>query len=392
MKLKFFEPFGPKKPVEIGIDLSSEEELEKLISGLGGEVAVEVKKDGFNAAIHKKADEVKVYTSGKNEFDLGSFPELRHDLALLDDGIYIGEIHGKERGDNYTNKDAFEAMQKRGKGTKIKGLEEKYPLTLSLYDVYNYDGEELLDCTQQERREILEKIAKKKDFENMQLVERFVVSDASGLKKLYGKFVANGKEEGFVIKSPKSKVSIKEKNGEIELKRTEDWVKLKRFSTFDLNLLGFYETENSKEKGLPYSALLLGAYNEEAGAYETVVKVPVNPGREGYYEILEMVDKNLQDYDTEEYDGNIVFSETVHVQKSKAPSKIVEDPSSAPVIQVRAMGVTKSKGSWHSCGRDEEGAYSLRIPVFEHVRHDKEAKDANTTGFIKRYYEGLEGY
>src|SRR3989344_3308259 len=137
-KLRIFEPFNPKKPVEIGIDANSIGDLDDVVRKLGGEVSVEIKKDGFNAAIHKKGDDVKVYTSGKNEYDIDLMPELIGDLHILDDGIYIGEIHGRATRENFTNKDAFEAIQKRSRktGKNVEKAVNDNPLTLSLYDVY----------------------------------------------------------------------------------------------------------------------------------------------------------------------------------------------------------------------------------------------------------------
>lgn len=388
-KLRILEPFNPKKPVEIGIDANSIDDLDDVIAKLGGEVSVEIKKDGFNAAIHKKGNDLKVYTSGKGEYDLDSMPELMDDLRLLDDGIYVGEIHGKSTGENFTNKDAFEAIQKRSraKGREAINASSEAPLTLSLYDVYIYDSFELLETEQRKRRALLEKIVEQKGFENTQLVEAFTVRSGQELKELYDTHIATGEEEGFVLKDPRSKIKVRENGVDIEIARTDEWVKLKRFSTFDLSLLGFYETENSRKKGLPYSAALLGSYNDETDEYETVVKVQINPGMDGYYEIFDSVNENIEDFDNATYGGRIRFSKAMRGEK--IPAKVIKDPSSAPVIQVRAMGVSRGKGSWHSCGLDEDGAYSLRIPIYEHVRHDKTAKEANTTKFIKKYYEGL---
>lgn len=391
-RVEIFRPFPPKKPVEIGIDPTDAGELQKIIDKFGGEVIVDLKKDGFNAAIHKKGDEVKAYTSGMNEYELETFPELLHDLGLLDDGIYIGEIHGRENKENYTNRDAFEAMQKRGRGKKGKELGklvEKYPLTLNLYDIYVYEGEELLDVPQRERRKVLEDIVSKKDFDNTDVVGSFTITTPQELQELYEKHVASGKEEGFVLKDPRCTVKTKVKDGQLELLRTDDWIKMKRFSTFDLIVLGFYETENSKGKGLPYASVLLGTLNEDTGKYETVVKLPVGKGAEGYYELFEQLEDNLGDFDPEDYDGEISYSPLMLSKRDKMPDKIVLDVSKSPVVQVRAMGVNKSKSGWHSCGMDEGESYSLRIAVYEHIRKDKNAKDANTAGFIKRFYEGL---
>ena len=389
-KLRIFEPFNPKKPVEIGIDANSIGDLDDVVRKLGGEVSVEIKKDGFNAAIHKKGDDVKVYTSGKNEYDIDLMPELIGDLHILDDGIYIGEIHGRATRENFTNKDAFEAIQKRSRktGKNVEKAVNDNPLTLSLYDVYLYDGFELLQTEQKKRRALLEKIAEQKGFQNTDIVESFTVRSGEELKELYGIYIASGKEEGFVLKDPRSKIEVRAKNGETEIARTDEWIKLKRFSTFDLALLGLYETDNSRKKGLPYSGALLGSYNEATEKYETVVKVQINPGMEGYYEIFDSVKENIEDFDGGSYNGEIKFSKAMRGEK--IPSKVVKDPANAPVIQVRAMGVSKAKGSWHSCGIDDDGAYSLRIPVYEHVRHDKTAKEANTTKFIRKYHDGLE--
>lgn len=387
-RLEAFKPFPPKKPIEVGLDPDNIDELEGIIEKLGGEVAVELKKDGFNAAIHKQGNDVRVYTSGKHEYDLASIPELKRDLSLLDDGIYVGEIHGKETTCHFTNADAFDAIQKRQKiGSRgDPELVEEYPLTLSLYDVFAYKDKELLEWSQQDRRQMLEYMVDRNDFENIDLVDRYIVNNGKQLQKLYKKFVDSGKEEGFVLKDANSQVKSRKKNGEIEFPRTSEWVKMKRFSTFDLAVLGIYETESSRERGLPYSSLLLGAYNDETNKYETVVKLPMHPGDE-YFQIYEKVKDNLSDF----YDAQseVDYSPEIYDHQEKIPTKVVYDLEDTPVVQVRAMGVTHSKGSWHSCGLDEEGAYSLRISVFEHIRNDKKPKDANTTEYIRRFHDGI---
>jgi ATP-dependent DNA ligase len=176
--------------------------------------------------------------------------------------------------------------------------------------------------------------------------------------------------------------------------RDSDWLKLKDFVTFDLAVLGFYDTPESKKAGKPFSAVLAGTFNPETGKYETLVKVGVGSVKEQeeiYGMTDELVRTNINYNRTVKANPMIITNPLMDKVKKKVPNRIaVFEEGHVPIIEVQCLDVTYSK-NWHSCGLhyDDVKAHSLRIGSYKQLRTDKtRTRDVTTTQQIHDYFLG----
>ena len=353
-KLKIGKPVKPMLVSESG---GNEKKYNDIIK-LHGESLVEIKSDGNRVQVHKN-DDIRLYTRGLNGLNPRVFPELAKTLKEIPYGIFDGELVGVEDGIK-----GFKAVEKRKKKTLDMKLVKQFPLQIKFFDVLNLEGQTLIDQPLLERRGILENY-----IENVS--EQHVISDPYMLKERFEQVTEELGLEGLVCKKPDSKYLIG--------KKTKDWIKLKKFLTLDLVVLGIYQGKG-KAAELPFAGLLLGTRNN--GVYETITKVGISNKK-----LIEAIHNKIRNSYSEEIPENVIISPAVNKKTyaKKVPFCYIA-PEKSAVVEVKVLDITNSK-NWHSCGLDgQDKAYSLRIPVIERYRGDKKACDCNTTKQIKELY------
>ncbi len=389
VKVELHKPLPPKKPMEFKFDKEDPESFE-YAAGIGNSV-LEKKSDGYcvHVSINRKAREkIKIYSSAGNEFNPSCFPEITP--ALLDNpsGYYHGEILGlkPEGADKFSALDEFVAIENRPRGNASSvtaELLEKYPLKIDLFDVLRMENKTLLSKTQEERRAILEeKIETQK---HLQLIPQWNISDSEGMQHVFLEAIANG-YEGLVAKDPLSLY--------VPGSRDSDWLKLKEFTTFDLAIIGLYQTDESIKAKKPFSAVLVGSYNPKTKKFETMTKVKVGS--------IADQDEIMKHLGTRVHTGG-GYEETVRAAgetialnpamakiKRKIPNEIVLYNSDIAIAEIKVKDVTYNE-NWHTCGIGYDGvnAHSLRLPTYKQLRTDKKRiSDVTTTQQIHAYYQG----
>jgi len=190
-----------------------------------GKAAVEWKFDGARVQIHKKGDEVQVF-SRRLENVTRSLPEIvktvkdhvRAESAILDgEAVAIGE-DGRPG--------PFQDVLKRFRRKyNVKRTAALFPLKLYLFDLVYLDGNSLLDRPFLERRELLEKIA-----DPEVTADQIVTDDACEVERVYASALEAG-HEGVLIKNPTSPYAPG--------KRGKNWLKIKPvMETLDLVVTG----------------------------------------------------------------------------------------------------------------------------------------------------------
>ncbi len=351
-------PYAIKKPIE---KKATEDVFAALLEKYNQRMFAEKKGDGNRVQVHIKQGEVMLYSSGHNEWNTECFPELT-DLSSISSGIYAGELLGKGGDEGiFRKEDEFRAVSKRPKQKVPKNLDElvnSYPLKIDFFDILNLEGEDVTNLPYEERRELLKDAIKG---ENLDLSELYVVTSVEELNDVFAS-MKERKLEGLVVKDPGAPYTAK---------RDDAWCKLKIYTTWDLVVLGAYETETSKKKGALFASLLCGVYNQDTSKYETLVKLPVS-GRKKVDEISALIEEELVPADAEMMMNSekISFSdEALKVQK-KMPDYLI-DPDKSIVLEVKALRVSHSENTWHSCGYDGEKAHSLEIISYQQIREDK---------------------
>jgi len=368
--------------------------------GIGNTLA-EKKSDGYCAIIsidHKANDKIRMWsrrpnrkTGLQNPWNPACFPDILPELIKLPTGVYHAELLGiaPQGVERFTALDEFFAIQKRPNQLPEKVTPEKleqFPLKLDVFDILRLEDKKLLAKPFVERRAILENLID--GYERIKLIEQWDISNEKELQSLSQKILYAG-YEGLIAKDPLSLYVPNKKNS--------DWIKLKGLITFDVAVLGFYETPESKAAGKLFSSVLVGSYNRKTRKFETLTKVKVDKKdeQEKVYNSVGNIVECASYEDFVRAGGHITINPKMETSGKgrKIPKSVVQYGPNEDIciLEVRTLDVTYSK-NWHSCGIDYDGkqAHSLRISTYDKLRDDKtRLEDITSTEQIHDYYEGI---
>ncbi|MBI2011220.1 ATP-dependent DNA ligase [Candidatus Daviesbacteria bacterium] len=357
--------------VEVGKPLRSQlaERLpsaEKIMEKFGGRAHIQQKFDGFRVQIHKKGNDVRLFSRNLEETthmfpDIikGVLSQVKANSAIFDSEALAFNPESEE----------FLPFQETTKRRRKHGIEEmakKLPLRAFVFDAMYLNGKSLIDETLEERIKILEKNIKGDEVLIPQPGE--VVTDIRRLNELFQDALTKGLE-GIIAKRVDSTYEAGARNF--------NWVKLKRHSdgelkdTIDCVILG-YIYGRGKRASFGAGALLVGVYDSQKDEFVTVSKIGTGLTDEEWREIHKRADK-------------------IKVDKKPARVNSILEPSVwiAPeiVIEVLADEITRSPN--HSAGKDKDGiGYALRFPRLVKFREkDKVAEDATTVKELKEMYK-----
>jgi len=388
LEKKLSNPVMPKKPMEFSFDKGKTSSFEYPVSI--GNTLLEKKSDGncVHIIVDKKPEfSVRIYSSDLNAWNPDCFPDVLPSLQKLPAGYYHGELLGLNPGrEGFASLDEFNAIKSRPKQSIkriTRELLEQYPLKLDIFDVLRLEKKVMLAKPFTERRSELERVVEQS--KNLNLIEQWNVSNAKETQERF-LWAINQGYEGLIAKDPESLY--------VPDSRDTDWIKLKEFTTFDLAVLGFYETPASKNAGKLFSAALVGTYNPKSAKFETMTKVKIGARKEqeNIWARAKHKVRTAADYNkTIAANNKIIFNPEMQKIKRKIPDYIVRyEPSDAIVIlELQVQDVTYSE-NWHSCGLKNGRAHSFRISSYKQLRQDKNRiQDITTTQQIKDYYTGV---
>ncbi len=359
-----------KLEVRVGSPIRSElcERLptpEKIIEKMA-EVDAQYKYDGFRVQIHKKGQEVRMFSRNLEEMT-HMFPELIEatrkqvgaESVILDSEALAYNPESEE----------FLPFQETTKRRRKHGIEEaaqKLPLKAFVFDILYKNGRQLLDEPLKKRMEILKETLPDDDI--LIRTKNQVIKDPKILATLLDDAISKGLE-GLVVKKLESPY---EAGG-----RNFNWVKLKRHSAGELNdtidcvLLG-YITGKGKRTAFGAGALLVGLYDKKKDEFVTVSKIGTGLTDEEWREIHKRADKISID------------KKPARVNSTIIPSVWIKPEI---VIEVLADEITRSPV--HTAGKtDTESGYALRFPRLVSFRGgDKKAEDATTVDELISMYK-----
>jgi DNA ligase-1 len=208
--------FNPVRPMLAEMATNVQEILE---SHKGG-TAFEYKYDGARTQIHKRNDEVRIFSRRLTNVT-ASIPEI---VAIVKDRVAIKTV--LLEGEVIAVDDAgkplpFQDLMRRFRRVHdVTGATRRVPLELHLFDILVAGDEELVDRSYVSRRKILEQEAPR------ELLAPYVVSKDEGeIQRLFEKVLAEG-YEGLMAKALDSRYEVG--------RRGKKWFKLKRAETLDL--------------------------------------------------------------------------------------------------------------------------------------------------------------
>ena len=164
------------------------------------EVMLEYKYDGIRTQIHKKEDDIKLFTRNLEDIT-DQFPDL---VKLVKQAINCKDciIEGETIGiDPKTNQPIpFKQLSRRiQRKYDIKEMSKKNPIRIYLFDAIRINGKNLINETYKSRRKELEKIIKpvKNKFE---LSHAIKTKDLKEAEKFYKQSLKD-KQEGLMVKN-----------------------------------------------------------------------------------------------------------------------------------------------------------------------------------------------
>jgi DNA ligase 1 len=237
-----FEIFRPILPMLASTGANVTEALEGF-----EQASVEYKLDGIRIQIHRRGDEVRIYTRNLNEIT-ETLPGIVDAVRSLPVGqaVLDGEALWMDAGGpapfQYT-------VSQIDSGAPPEGI------VTFLFDILHLDGEDLLDTPLRERIARLEQIAAG------QRIPGVFTRDPAAAQQVLDDAIAAG-HEGVVIKDAASLYAAG--------RRGKAWRKVKPVQTFDLVVLGA-EWGHGRRQGW-LSNLHLGARDPASGAFVMVGK------------------------------------------------------------------------------------------------------------------------
>ena len=176
------------------------QDIPEAFKALGSPAQFEFKLDGFRLQVHKSNGKIKLFTRRLEEVTK-QFPEVvaviqssvSGDSFILDaEAVGIDPKSGKNL--------PFQHMSQRIKRKHdIALLAKRLPVELNVFDIVLYNGKNVMDCSQDERRKLLEKIVKPQK-NKLKFTEMLTTGDEKKAVAFYKKSLDDG-NEGLMIKS-----------------------------------------------------------------------------------------------------------------------------------------------------------------------------------------------
>jgi len=328
--------FKPIKPMLAEMSYN----IAEVIASHGGKTAFEYKFDGARIQIHKKDQQVRIFSRRLTDVtdSLPDIVELVKSKIEAKDALLEGEVvavgaDGKPL--------PFQDLMRRFRRVhKIDEMIKEIPLKLHLFDVIYLDGKPLIDMPYEERWNLLSKIC-----ESHLLAERIVASQVSEAETFLKRAMKAG-HEGLMAKALKSDYTPGV--------RGKKWFKIKPADYLDLVIVAADRGYGRRTGWL--SNYHLAARDEKTGEFLVVGKTFKGLTDEEFTEMT----RRLQEIKTSE------SQYTVYVK----PSIVVE------------IAYNEIQKSPHY-----KSGFALRFARITRIREDKSPKEADTITKIKQLYE-----
>ena len=234
--------FRPVLPMLASPAASLDEALGRL-----GSADLEYKLDGARVQVHRREDEVRVYSRLLNDVTV-AVPELVASVRALParELILDGEVIAL-KGDG-TPHPFPTTMRRFGRRLDVEPLRRELPLTPFYFDVLRRDGVDLLDAPLSERAAVLADVAP------ASVIPRRTVASVAEAEAFYDEALERG-HEGVMVKAPGAPYAAGS--------RGVGWYKVKPAHTLDLVVLAV-EHGSGRRRGW-LSNLHLGARDGTGG-------------------------------------------------------------------------------------------------------------------------------
>ncbi|MEM1610352.1 MAG: ATP-dependent DNA ligase [Sulfolobales archaeon] len=339
----------------------------EILEKVGGKAIAEYKYDGERAQIHKKGDQVYIF-SRRLENITHQYPDVvemvkKHVKAR--EAIVEGEIVAidPETGDMRP----FQELMHRKRKHDVSDIAKKYPVVVRLFDALYVDGQDLTGAPLPQRREILERIVEQS--QSFSIANYIVTDDPEELDRFFLKALEDGCE-GIVVKAIHQKAIYQAgARGWLWIKYKRDY-KSEMIDSVDLVVVGaFYG--RGRRAGL-FGTVLLAAYDPQNDVFKTVCKVGTGFTDQDLAEMNKMLQPLI-----------------INHRHPRVVSDIEPDVWVVPQLVMEVIGAELTLSPLHTCCKDavRKGAgVSIRFPRFIRWRPDKRPEDATTEKELLEMY------
>jgi DNA ligase-1 len=323
---------------------------------VGRPAAIEYKYDGFRMLIGKHGDKVTIHTR-RLENVTAQFPEvakLVRENIKTESCIIDCEAVGY---DPQTKKYVpFQNISQRIKRKyDIEAMAKEIPVELNIFDIVYYNGKSMIKEPFKERRKILEKIVKPKEY-HIRLAEQVITDKDGDAEKFYKKSLGAG-NEGVMFKNLESPYKPGSRVGYM--------VKLKPvMETLDLVIVGAEWGEGKRAGWL--TSFTVAVYDEDTDTYLEIGKFGTGI-------------KEKKDEETN-IDG-VSFNELTQLLKPLIINEKGREVFVKPEIVIELKFEEIQKSPSYSSG------FALRFPRLVRVRDDRRPDEASTLAQVEGFYK-----
>jgi DNA ligase-1 len=337
---------------------SAEDIIKKL-----GKCAVETKYDGMRLAVHKKGNDIELFSRNQERMTK-MFPDVIEAVKKqisAKDAILEGEAvaYNEETGEFFP----FQVTITRKRKYGVAELAKEMPVVLFAFDLL-YDGKDLTKEPYEERRKRLKEIMKKGFV--IRPADQIITDDPKEMEKFFEENIEKG-TEGIMAKRLDSEYQAGARNF--------NWIKLKRSykgelqDTIDVVIIGYMKGRGMRAK-FGIGALLGAVYDEKSDSFKSVAKIGSGLSEEKWVEIRKLLDKTK----TEK-------------KNARVDSILQADVWTSPkyVFTVRADEITRSP--IHTAAQESGVGLALRFPRIEGWIRDKKAEDCTSVKELKEMFK-----
>lgn len=351
-KLKEFDKLTLQvgKPIKVML-ADKVKTIEEGLNAVGKPAAVEFKYDGFRMLIHKKGEEVSLYTR-MLENVTNQFPEVVDYLKKYVAGrsfILDSEAVGYDK-KTKEYKPFQEISQRIRRKYNIEKLQEELPVEVNVFDIIYHNGKSLLNEPFEKRTKLLRKIIKPHKYKIVPS-RQIITSDAKKAEAFY-KEALKEYQEGIMMKNLHAHYNPGRRVGHMLKLKPEE-------RDYDLTIIGG-EYGTGKRSGW-LSSFILACKNEENGKFIEVGKVSTG--------IKEKSSMGVS------YDE---LTKKIEPLIKKEEGKKVEIKPKI-VVSVTYQEIQRSP--------NYASGFALRFPRFTELRPDKPLSEITTLKEIKSDYE-----
>jgi len=342
--------------------------LKEILEKLGGRCAAEYKYDGMRIQAHISPEKITLF-SRRQENITSQFPDLVEALRAsvkAKTAVLDGECVpvDPDTGDLLP----FQVVsQRRGRKYELKRMTEEVPVVLFVFDALLVDGQDITMKSYLDRTSRLAEALR--ETENVRLATRMISDNPTEIEAFFEKAINEG-TEGLVCKSV-AENSVYEAG-----KRGWMWIKWKRSyrsemaDTVDLVVVGAFAGRG--RRGGTYGALLMAAYNEQEGTFDTVCKLGSGFTDEELFKLPEMLSPFAMEH------------------KDPRVNALVEpDVWFSPSVVLEVIGDEITLSPVHTCAFNsirEGSGLAIRFPRLVAKRQDRGPEDATTVKEILDLY------